>query len=518
MSYDSDGFLRLTPKRYIVEKELEALRRKSDEKKLIFRHGHIAITNYKMGDNREFEKSLSAWDDIRFKYFMVGGYYVKRLREFRINRGYDLKLLRRFFPGCKPVVDNDAYPFKESGIKLTAEPRDDFQRVGLTFMACQGEYVSNLNFTQQMIEAAVGSGKTFLGIAATCFLNARAIVIVPFQKLLTQWQEAFQKFTTIDKDDIMIVQGSKACEKIRTGKCKHIKVFLMMGDTLSSYNKQCGDLMTIEMLRMTKAYVKIIDEIHLDIKQISMIEALSNFRMNYYMSASPGRVDRKENWIFRSLFYTTPRFGSGFQHKAEKHLNIIIKKYEFMPDHTQMRKMINSRKQWLNTKAYESELFHAPEWQRKSFDDALLTVLRWAKTQIKPGNKILIMTSTIDGTAYTQNLAERVFPKETARYYGSMTSKAEKEAALNQTVICATDSSLGTGSDIPGLQFMFCCLTYTAWTQVIQMSGRLRKLPDAECVYCELVNMAWVKTRRQYEKRVPGLVDRSKTGKLLIVN
>lgn len=517
MYRDENGFYRLVPKSYKAKSELQSLRRKG-QKKLIFRHGHIAICDYKLGDNQEFEKSLSAWDDIRFKYYLVGGYYVKRLKEFRINRGYDIKLLRQYFPDYIPEVDNDAYPFKPSHIKLTVGPRDDFQRVGLTFMACQGEYASNLNFTQQLIEAAVGSGKTFLGIASSCFLDARVIVIVPFQKLIGQWKDAFLRFTTAEEDDIMIVQGSKACEKIRTGKCKKTKVFLMMSDTLSSYQKQYGDLMTIEMLRMTNAYVKIVDEVHLDIKQISMIEALSNFRMNYYMSASPGRVDRKENWIFRTLFHTTPRFGANFQHRTEKHLNIVIKKYEFIPDQKQLRKMINPRKKWLNTKAYETELFHAPEYQRKSFDEALLVMLRWAKSQMKPGNKILIMTSTIDGTGYVQKLAEQVFPKETSRYYGSMTSKAEKEAALNQTVICATDSSLGTGSDIPGLQFMFCCLTYTAWTQIIQMSGRLRKLPDAECVYCELVNMSWIKTKRQYEKRVPGLVDRSKTGKLLIVN
>ena len=49
----------------------EALKKanhKSKEKKIILRHGHIAITNYKKKDNYEFEKSLSVWDSINFKY------------------------------------------------------------------------------------------------------------------------------------------------------------------------------------------------------------------------------------------------------------------------------------------------------------------------------------------------------------------------------------------------------------------------------------------------------------------
>lgn len=197
---------------------------------------------------------------------------------------------------------------------------------------------------------------------------------------------------------------------------------------------------------------------------------------------------------------------------------MIIKEYSFNPNQHQLNKMINRRKQWLNVKAYETELINAPSDQRSSFDHALLEMLRWAKKQKKDDTKILILTSTIDGTEYVQKLAEQVFPKETSRYYGTMASKEEKKSALNQKVICATDSSLGTGSDIPRLQFVFCCVTYTAWTQIIQMSGRLRKLPDVPCVYCELVNLSWHKTRKQYEKRIPYLQKQSRTGKLVMIH
>ena len=68
------------------------------EKAIIFRHSHIAITDYHMGDNREFEKSLSVWDKIRWKYDLIGGYYVKPLKEFRVNRAFNVEQLKRFFP------------------------------------------------------------------------------------------------------------------------------------------------------------------------------------------------------------------------------------------------------------------------------------------------------------------------------------------------------------------------------------------------------------------------------------
>ena len=511
---DENGFNHLTPKTKTLKRLFE---NDHDEKKVVFRHGHIAITNYRMGDNKEFEKSLSTFDEIRWKYNPVGFYYVKPMRELRINRGYDIHMLKKFFPNHKFVVDNDAYEYKKADIKLKTGPRDDFQKVALTFMAGEGRYKANKNYTQILIDASVGFGKTYCGVAISCFNSARVAIFVPFAKLLDQWKQSFLDFTSIDPDDIMFVQGSDACMKILKGKRKHIKVFLFMVDTISSFEAQYGPIRTMELLEATQAYMKIIDEVHLDIKAIAMVEALSNFRMNFYLSASPGRTASKENWIFKTLFYNVPKFGSNELMQSEKHLNIIIKQYKFMPDQIQMKSIINPRKKWLNTKAYETALFNASDQQRASFEQALLQMLNWIKKQIKPEFKVILFCNTIEGTEYLKNVAERVFPGECSRYYGTMGSKKEKEDALKHRVICATSSSLGTGADIKGLQFCINTCTYSSKIEAIQVSGRLRKLPNDPVAYIELVNVGWYKTMKQFEKRKPTLISRSRTNKLLII-
>ena len=696
-----------------------------------------------MGDNKEFEKCLSTFDEIRWKYNPVGFYYVKSMRELRINRGYDIHMLKKFFPKYKFVVDNDAYEYKKADIKLKTGPRDDFQKVALTFMAGEGRYKANKNYTQILIDLQTGAGKaqpndtkiptpdgwrklkdievgdfvfnkhgepvkvlgvfpqkglqrtyevtfsdgrstrcngehlwevyrdhdthpivctlneimetnniytiklsdpvlyelidvldesynintsdgipdvykynsievrrnlirsigseyttaskqlmkdiveilwslgciptisvdinsgmgeqytisipnesqnhimivdikeveptyqrciliddpdhmyltedyipthnTYCGTAMSCYNNARVSIFVPFTKLLEQWKDSFLNFTDVDPDDIMIVQGSDACMKILKGKKKHIKVFLFMIDTISSFEAQYGPIKTMEMLEATQSYMKIIDEVHLDIKAIAMIEALSNFRMNFYLSASPGRTASKENWIFKTLFYNVPKFGSKDMMQSEKYLNIIIKQYKFIPDPIQMKSIINPRKKWLNTKAYETALFNASDQQRASFEQALFQMLNWIKKQIKPEFKVILFCNTIEGTEYLKNVAERVFPGECSRYYGTMGSKKEKEDALKQRVICATSSSLGTGADIKGLQFCINTCTYSSKIEAIQVSGRLRKLPNDPVAYIELVNVGWYKTMKQFEKRKPTLISRSRTNKLLII-
>ena len=515
MKKDENGFFHLTPKAYSMKKRIN---QDHDAKKIIFRHGHIAITNYKMGDNPEFEKSLSVFDEIYWKYRPIGFYYIKPLKEMRVNRGYDVRRLREFFPNHIPTLDNHSFSYKKNEMRLTVPPRDDYQKMTVSFMAGEGQYKSNKNFTQIMIDLNVGKGKTYCGVAISCFHKARVCIFVPIAKLLDQWKQSFLEFTDLTLDDILCVQGSDMCMKILNGKYSHVKVFIFMVDTIASFASRYGPMMTMDMLESTNAYLKIIDEVHLDIKAISLIEGLCNFHMNYYLSASPGRTASKENWIFKTLFFNVPKFGSKQELQSEKHLNIMIKYYRFMPDQSQMKHVINPRKKWLNTKAYETALFTSTPQQRADFENALFQLLNWCKDHLADGKKMILFCNTIDGTEYLKNVAEKIFPGECSRYYGTLASKTEKEEALKAKVICATVSSLGTGTDLKGLQFCINTCTYSSKIEAVQVSGRLRKIEGVPVVYMELVNVGWYKTLNQYEKRKPALISRSRTGKLIVID
>ena len=107
---------------------------------------------------------------------------------------------------------------------------------------------------------------------------------------------------------------------------------------------------------------------------------------------------------------------------------------------------------------------------------------------------------------------------ECGLYYGGMKG-AEKDESLKKKVIVATTSTLGTGADIKGLQFVINAATYSSWVMVTQVSGRLRKLPDGTpTVYIELVNFGYNKTVKQFENRKPHLLKVSKTNKIIIVD
>lgn len=671
-----EGFYVLHPSKKTVRARLN----RYHDRCLVFRHSHIAITDYHLGDNKEFEKCLSVWDEMAWKYKRMAGYYVSELKEFRLPRGFDLELLSRHFKGYRVVIDNDdAIRADKVEMKLTVPPKDDAQRMIITFLCNQEEFKKNSRYTGHMVDANTGLGKampddtlvarpcgwtplgdlepgdtvftpdgrlacvlavypqsgtpmtyqftlangfttrcnydhmwkvrvdggdwellltsdllelihtghhvwlphvdkqiqrlildtmdvdeptgpsigfdedkeiisiepigpskqrciliddpnhlfvtrnfiqthnTYCSVAGSCFMSARTIIIVPIGKLLGQWKESYLKFTNLKEKDILIVQGSKMCQKILNGDYEDVKIFIFSLDTIISFRDRYGDMDTIEMFEKTGAYLKVFDECHLDMKGVNVIEALCNTKQTIYASASPGRSQKKENWIFHRLYRHVPRFGSKFTVQEEKYLDIMIVPYRWTPTAAQVNRLINRRTKWLNANLYEKELFNASREQTGEFFTKLNAMLTWSSKVVKKENKILIMCSTVEGTKTMLDEAEKVFPGECARYHGGL-KESEKEAALKYRVICATGQSLGTGADIKGIQHVYNVSTYGNWINANQKPGRARKLEDGtQVVYIELVNFGYMKTMRQYEKRRPELIKKTRSGQLMLI-
>ena len=664
----SDGFYELHP----IRKTVKAKLHRHHDRCLIFRHSHIAITDYHLGDNKEFEKSLSVWDDMKWKYKRMAGYYVQDLHEFRLPRGYDLEQLAQYFKGYHVIVDNDdAIGADKIDISLMVPPKDDSQRMAITFLCNQEEFKKNSKYTSHMIDVNTGGGKeqpdntviptpygnmllcqleagdvvynrrrepvpilaiypqepsypytitledgrstrcgrnhlwnvievpmdgvpkfteektvtlgeimehfydtiyfvpiyteetgfepythyrriisidvdnrekvpqrcimldddehlyiteddiithnTYCSVASSCFMQARTIVVAPISKLLEQWKKTYLDFTSLKDDEILIVQGSKTCKKILDGKYENVKIFIFSIDTIVSFVERYGDLECIEMFEKTRAYLKVFDEVHLDMKAVNLVEALCNTKHTIYASASPGRSQKKENWIFRNCYRHVPRFGSKFTVQDEKYLDIMVVPYKWVPTAAQIKRMVNGRTKWLNSNVYERELFSAPREQTGDFFNKLEAMLKWSSKIVKGKNKILIMCGTVEGTKTIMEIAEEIFPGECTRYYGDMKEK-EKTEALKKRIICATGQSLGTGADIKGIQHVYNVSTYSNWINANQKPGRARKLEDGtQVVYIELVNFGYMKTVRQYEKRRPELIKKTRSGQLILI-
>ena len=506
-------FIELKPKTWSMQHYIE----RNDQQEIIIRHGHIAITNYNLGDNKQFERSLSVYNEMYYRYDVVGFYYVKRYKELRINRNYNLNRLAHVFPNARFRMDLHGFKSMQENIILKTPPRDDVQKLCLSFLAGMGKYQWITSETQRFVQLRPGSGKTYMLCACSAYYSARTVVVMPLSILVEQWVEAYTTFTNIKKDEILVVRGSKKCEDIRKGKHKDKKVFLFLMDTLTSYHDTYGDMKTSEMLEATRAYLFGVDECHMDFRALSTILALQDFSMTVYLTASPDRTEKKESWMYKTLFAEVPRFGENVFHKSEKYLNVIIKEYKYVPTPREINRI--NTKMGMNTKLYENALIDANPSNRQDFDDAFILMLNWSKKQMKDEHRLLVLTNTIEGAQYMSTLCEKVFDKsEVGVYYGTM-PKDQKKDAMEKRIICATASSCGTGFDMPNLTVCMNVMAYGSKVMATQLPGRVRKPKDGSPgIYIEFVNTAYYKCYNQYKNRKATLANHTPNGKLIVIN
>lgn len=507
-------FMKLTPTTWSMQKYME---HDNNEQRIVIRRGHIAITNYHLGDNPAFEKSLSIWNEMTYQYDVIGFHYVEYCKELRINRNYDMLRLCKMFPGVKAVMDDRSFKSDYVNVKLFTGPKDDIQKLCIAFIAGMGKYDYTNSYTQKFIRLRPGSGKTYSMCAATAYFGARTVVVMPMSVLIEQWVDSYTTFTDIKAEEILVVQGSKKCEEIRKGKHTDKKVFLFIIDTIVSYNERYGDAKTTEMLEMTHAYLMGVDECHLNFKALSTLIALQDFPMTIWLTASPDRTERKESWIYKTVFHDVPQFGENIFHKDEKYLNVIIKEYRFVPEARQVNRI--NTKMGLNTKLYEMALLSSTKEDIASFENSLRTMLDWAKGLMKPEHRMLLLSNTIEGAEYLTMQAKKIFGSDdVGLYYGTM-KKADKKESITKRVICATASSCGTGFDMPGMTICMNILSYGSKVMATQLSGRVRKPRDGSpAIYVEFVNVGYYKCYNQYKSRKSELAKQTPNGKIMVIH
>ena len=503
-----DDFTYFKPKSQTMKYRSMSQDLKKQRTMILVKHGHISITNYKLGDNKDFEKVLSVWKKTHYKYDMIGGNYIKYLKELRIPRGFNVYLLKKFFPTAEFKIYNDVTRYDSMDVELKVAPRSDIQIVAISHMICAPPFEKNHKYTQQLITMDTGEGKSYSTIAAICFHKAKAMITVPTVRIAEQWRDYFLQYTDIPKNKIIIVSGGDICNKIYEEKIDGW-IYVFISKTLNDYHTKNGNYKTELMLTRTRAKIKVVDEVHRNTKTMFIIDTLSNFKMNYYLTATDGRADQAEDKVFNRCFKDMAK-SDGMKSQQEAHINVIIKKY-YLEIPQALRQEIIVPKIGLNSNLYENILF---SYGRKELFNGIDFILNWIDTHNPNGNKILFLTSTINGIEELKKHLSKRYPDKSIRQYHSNLSKSEKENFTDGDIIIATDKGAGYGVDIPGTQFMINITTYSNKIGAKQFKGRLRKMNE-EVFYFELVNWSFDKTYQQYQSRKPHLKGNAKKGVII---
>jgi superfamily II DNA or RNA helicase len=477
-------------------------------KTIIVKHGHYVVRNYKMGDSPKLERMLSFFDRMYFRPVMIGGIYMKSFRELRIPRGFPFQMLCNMLPGYKPELNLKYFPYDSINVKLQIPPRSEIQKIAIAHMICAEPYTNLAKYTQQLITMDTGEGKSYSAVAAVCFQGAKAVVFCPTQKISKQWKDYFLQYTNMKEDDIVILKGAEMCKKVISGDIE-AKVYVLVINTFVSLYNNNSLVLVEDFLKATRAKIKIMDEAHRNMDAMVKLDTIANFRINYYLTATSDRSDKNEDRIYQSLFKNVPK-NDGMKLEEEAHINVIIKKYWLRVDSNAKR--IMKTRMGLNAMLYEKYLM-THGGKEKSLFPEMAKICRWIDKHNPNNNKILLLTSTIEGIEKLTKFAQKVYPNKKITTYHSKLSKEEKADFANGDVIIATEKGAGYGVDIDKLQFMINIVTYSSKVGAKQFKGRLRRMQNGEEVYYfEMVNFDFPSTYKQYMNRKPFLAANSNKG------
>lgn len=364
------------------------------------------------------------------------------------------------------------------------------------------EFLTNPDASYKPLSAACGTGKTASTIAAIAKLKGPAIIILGM--LIDQWYKELFNFTTLKKEDVVIIQGYESIKslwaKLEAGY--QPKVVIFSTRTLTFYcerKNQYADIPSYQdLLAKIGVRTKVFDECHTNFLANTRIDLCTNVEHNIYLSATYARSDKSGKAIFNRIYPIEMRYGEGDVKKYTKVYGISYTLGLTQEDGDSFK----VAKGYLHA-LYESSLVRLKKHRLVPYVKILSQVIYtyWYKLR-KPGQKLLILCRTQKLVlALTKRISKR-YPNCKVEAYFSGNATMGSRAILDKAdIIISTMNSASTGVDIKNLKTCINTVSFASEPLAAQTLGRLRELPGDETIFVDFYNSDVISHRYHYQAR-----------------
>lgn len=468
------------------------------EKKIILRNSSIVITNYELGDSPKLESYFKIFDRITFSESYKAMKYDEERKLLFLPRGLDINLIQRYLD-CDTSIAKDfsSDPYIQGpDIKIKYLPRDDVQKEALTFILGRGQYSDNVNAGQLSVNLPTGKGKTYVSIAAMSFWSARTLVIASTTGWLEQWKNCVGEYTNLnEKSDVLTIAGSPTIHKIMNDIIDVSKytVFLMTHSTINNFASMHGWDKVSELFKKLNIFLKIYDEAHLNFDNIALIDFNTNTKKTIYLTATPGRSDRIENFIYQLYFKNIPDINL-FNEDEDPHTRYTAIRFNSRPSPQDMRACANNA-YGLDRNAYVNHIVCC-----NAFYDMMYIVM---DKIFNMHGKVLVYIGTNSAIEIVKDWIEENYPefRGDVGVYTSVIPKEIKQEQLNKRIILSTTKSAGAALDIKDLRAtIILAEPFKSDILAKQTLGRTRN-PNTDCL--EIVDDGFKQITRFYKAKLP---------------
>lgn len=460
--------------------------------KIVIYRTHIEINDYNLGDCPTIEKTFSIYDMTRHKRLPKGMIYDKDNKKLLLPRGIDIGFLERLLQS-EPIIDSSMDVAGDIGpVLLKYKPRDDVQKEAIKFMLSMDRYRHNETSAMISINLNTGKGKTYCSIATAAYLGLRSIVITDSIGWLEQWKGFFCEYTDIKTSEIYLISGSPSLMKLYNRDISKYKVILVTHSTLKSIGDSQGWDKIKDFFSYCQIGIKFYDEAHLNFDNMFQIDCYSNTFITYYLTATPGRSNAKEDQIFNLYFKNVPKINL-FNEEQDPHTKYAAIRFNSNPTPVQISSCKN--KYGLNRIAYTDYLV-----RNENFHNLLVIIVDMA---IKKPGKHLFYIGTNEAILHVRDFIYEKFPELIGQIgiYTSIIPSDKKQDQLNKKIILSTTKSAGAAMDIKGLvETVNLAEPFKSKVLAQQTLGRTR---DHNTLYKDIVDTGFFYTKKFYEAKKP---------------
>ena len=461
--------------------------------KIIVKHSSIVINNYELGDSPKLENYFSIYDRVYHCNFLKGIEYIEEEKKLILPRGLDIYFLENIF-GESAIVDtkHDEYD-KIEPIMIKYLPRDDVQKQALSFMlGAKPQHKSNKVKSQLSVNLNTGVGKTYCSIAAISYLNLRSIIITSSINWLEQWKKCICEYTDTKPNEVYFLTGTPSILSLFKKDISKYKFILASHATLKSYGDKYGWDKVTELFKYMKIGLKFYDEAHLNFDNMCKIDYYTNTFRTYYVTATPARSDKDENFIYQLYFKNIPSIDL-FDEENDPHTHYIAMKYNSRPTPQEISACKN--KYGLDRNKYTDYVLKKDNYYK------MLTII--LDLALRQEGKTLIYIGTNNAIKRTMQWILEKYPElhNSVGMYTSIINEEEKKLQLHKKIILSTTKSCGAAMDIKGLK-MTVLLAEPFKSEILarQTLGRTR---DNNTFYIEVVDTGFVAINKYYYEKKP---------------
>lgn len=436
-----------------------------EQKRIVRTHTGLTIYPYKKGMNRPLESMTSISKYPRKGRSPYTGYYIKP-KTFAC-RPLNLEILQNGFPKYEIVA---ATPYREDCIRpFSFNPDIEFTPIQLSFI----EQMMRLSNNRVFCNLQTGFGKTFIMLYMIAQIRKKTIIFCYSTTVLKQWLRSLKQHTNFQMERAMLLQSSSSLHKIATGETdiSEIDIFLCTPVLVGSYASQYGWSSVSELFETMHLGTKVFDEAHRNVKMMTLIDAFTNVKRNYYLSADYSQSNPEKSKQYFQYFFDAPIIQVAKDIERDmRYITALVVTFHSHPTDLEQMQVLRPNYGFSNFEYMKYQFNHSH--LLNALDQVLLSVVQSNES----GKKILIATSMIEHVEFLYEHLKPMYPTYHPTPFYSELSEEEKEYAKKESsMIIATIGSFGPGVDVKGIQYVIALDQFDYITDN-QLSGRAR--PD----------------------------------------